>query len=101
MGNFWLGLVLLFGAHLFALIATLVPDCAWWGPLLSHVAPSGKSIWLTIDDWPDPEDTPAILEILREHGAKATFFLIGERAERWPDLVGRSRPTGMGSAITR
>ena len=95
-GNFWLGLALLFVAHLSALVATLIPGCAWWGPLLSRVAPSGKSIWLTIDDGPDPDDTPAILEILRAHGAKATFFLIGERAERWPDLVRAIEADGHG-----
>ena len=42
---------------------------------------------LTFDDGPDPEYTPGLLRILEAHGAKATFFLIGERAERHPEIV--------------
>ncbi len=44
-------------------------------------------VWLTIDDGPDPVDTPQILGLLAERGARATFFVIGERAARHPDLV--------------
>ncbi|MDQ3565754.1 MAG: polysaccharide deacetylase family protein, partial [Pseudomonadota bacterium] len=36
---------------------------------------------LTIDDGPDPEETPAILDVLRDHDAHATFFLIGSRIQ--------------------
>ena len=46
-----------------------------------------KEVWLTIDDGPDPEDTPRILELLAAHGARATFFVIGENAARYPGLV--------------
>jgi len=48
---------------------------------------AGPEIWLTIDDGPDPEDTPRILDLLDRHGARATFFLVGERAARFPELV--------------
>jgi peptidoglycan-N-acetylglucosamine deacetylase len=44
-------------------------------------------VWLTIDDGPDPEDTPQILALLAAHEARATFFVIGERAGRHPELV--------------
>lgn len=46
-----------------------------------------REVWLTIDDGPDPDDTPRILKLLATHGARATFFLIGENAARHPDLV--------------
>ncbi len=46
-----------------------------------------REVWLTIDDGPDPEDTPRILELLAEHGARATFFVIGENAARFPGLI--------------
>jgi peptidoglycan-N-acetylglucosamine deacetylase len=49
---------------------------------------------LSFDDGPDPTFTPQVLEILRQHDAKATFFLIGERAERHPDVVSRIRVAG-------
>ncbi|NLC38573.1 MAG: polysaccharide deacetylase [Clostridia bacterium] len=46
-----------------------------------------KLAYLTIDDGPDPENTPAILEILRNYGIKATFFVIGTQVEKYPDLL--------------
>ena len=45
------------------------------------------AIAITIDDGPDPEVTPGVLRILAAHGARATFFCIGERAARYPALV--------------
>lgn len=42
---------------------------------------------LTFDDGPHPQGTPAVMEVLREQGASATFFLAGEQVERRPALV--------------
>ncbi len=42
---------------------------------------------LTFDDGPDPDATPALLRILNARRIRATFFLIGARARRHPDLV--------------
>jgi len=42
---------------------------------------------LTFDDGPDPEGTPRVLEALARHGAQATFFVIGARAARHPELL--------------
>ncbi len=44
-------------------------------------------IALTFDDGVDPEITPKVLEVLDKYGAKATFFIIGEKAESHPELV--------------
>ncbi len=49
--------------------------------------PAEKTIALTFDDGPHPGFTPRILDILRRYRVKATFFLVGEMAERYPDLV--------------
>lgn len=46
-----------------------------------------KLLALTFNDGPDPSTTPRILELLRQHRARATFFLIGERAAAAPELV--------------
>jgi len=46
-------------------------------------------IALTFDDGPDPEWTPAILDILKAKNVKATFFVIGENAEANPGLIAR------------
>lgn len=47
----------------------------------------GKAVALTFDDGPDPDQTPKILEILAEKNVKATFFVIGKKALRHPDLL--------------
>ncbi len=44
---------------------------------------------LTFDDGPDPVWTPQILDILKAKGVHASFFIIGENAEAYPDLVAR------------
>lgn len=44
---------------------------------------------LTFDDGPNPDYTPAILDALRDAGIHATFFLVGEEVERYPDLARR------------
>lgn len=46
-----------------------------------------REVWLTIDDGPDADDTPHILALLAEHDARATFFVIGEKASIQPDLI--------------
>jgi peptidoglycan/xylan/chitin deacetylase (PgdA/CDA1 family) len=52
------------------------------------------AIAITFDDGPDPVFTPKVLEILREHGIQATFFLVGERVRRFPELLQRIREEG-------
>jgi peptidoglycan/xylan/chitin deacetylase (PgdA/CDA1 family) len=42
---------------------------------------------LTFDDGPDPQHTPRLLDVLGNLGVTATFFVIGEKAERHPELV--------------
>ncbi len=50
-------------------------------------SPDEKLIALTFDDGPHVEYTLEILDLLEEHGATATFFIIGENAEKHPDLI--------------
>ena len=46
-----------------------------------------EGVALTFDDGPHPQGTPLVLEILREAGVPATFFLAGEQVERRPALA--------------
>ncbi len=46
-----------------------------------------KEVALTFDDGPNPETTPAILDILDRHCVKATFFMVGIYAQKHPELV--------------
>lgn len=53
-----------------------------------------KQVALTFDDGPDPTYTPQLLDLLRKHGAKATFFVLGSKAERYPELIKRIHDDG-------
>lgn len=55
---------------------------------------SSKTVALTIDDGPDATYTPEVLDILHAHGARATFFVVGRRAQALPDLVHREIAEG-------
>jgi len=57
------------------------------GPQARRMA--ARTIALTFDDGPDPTWTPRILEVLRRHRAKATFFVVGTRVNEHPELVRR------------
>lgn len=48
---------------------------------------NSESVYLTFDDGPHAEVTPILLELLREHNVRATFFLLGKNAEKYPELV--------------
>jgi len=51
-------------------------------------------VGLSFDDGPHPVFTPQVLDLLERHNAKATFFLIGNRAVRHPDVLARIRAGG-------
>jgi peptidoglycan-N-acetylglucosamine deacetylase len=77
----WFGPDALLAYHLFA------PQAQGLVRMHRHFATARPEVWLTIDDGPDPEDTPRILELLAAHGARATFFVIGENAVTHPELI--------------
>ncbi len=54
---------------------------------ITHVVTRDPVVGLTFDDGPHPEFTPLVLDVLGEFQARATFFMLGEAAEREPDLV--------------
>jgi peptidoglycan/xylan/chitin deacetylase (PgdA/CDA1 family) len=65
-----------------------------FGRPIRKLASGGRVVALTFDDGPNPDATPAILDALRARGVKATFFILGRHAERWPDLVKRVADEG-------
>ncbi len=77
----WFGPDALLAYHLFA------PRAQGLVRMHRRFATARQEVWLTIDDGPDPEDTPRILELLAAHGARATFFVIGENAASHPGLI--------------
>ncbi len=69
------------------LVPTLIRNCGWFGEVRKTFPTNERLVWLTIDDGPDPENTPAILDVLGRHGAKASFFVIGKHVFRHPELA--------------
>lgn len=48
-----------------------------------------KTMYLTFDDGPSEQNTSRVLDILKERNIKATFFLVGENVERYPEIARR------------
>ncbi len=86
-GHWAAAAVVFFGPDLWILYNLLVPSAQGLCRNFTRFETDRSEIWLTIDDGPDPDDTPRILELLDRHQARATFFLIGRRAQRHPALV--------------
>jgi peptidoglycan/xylan/chitin deacetylase (PgdA/CDA1 family) len=83
LGWTW-GVPLLLASHALFVVPVFLPNSRFYAPVLSRVP--GAEVWLTIDDGPSDE-TPALLDLLDRHAAKATFFMVGERAAARPELV--------------
>lgn len=81
-----IGLPLLLLSHAFALWGVLWPYSRLYGPVLNRLPGTAPRVWLTIDDGPS-DDTSALLDLLDAHDAKATFFLVAQRAAQRPELV--------------
>lgn len=76
--------------HAVLALSGLLPRCRALGPnwtRLPAAAAARRQIALTLDDGPDPEVTPQVLAILERHAAHATFFCIGDKAARHPELM--------------
>ena len=71
-------------------VTGLMPRSTWLGENMRRLSPSSAArneVSVTIDDGPDPAVTPAVLDLLDAHGARATFFCIGQRAAAHPALT--------------
>jgi peptidoglycan/xylan/chitin deacetylase (PgdA/CDA1 family) len=76
--------------HATITLAGLWPRSSLLGPNWTRLPPEAAShnaVAISIDDGPDPATTPRVLDILDAHCAKATFFCIGQRVERFPGLA--------------
>jgi peptidoglycan-N-acetylglucosamine deacetylase len=69
------------------------PSLGMFGEVLCEV-PGGRGVALSFDDGPDPVHTARVLDVLQAREAKATFFVVGERAERHPAMIERMLTEG-------
>ena len=75
--------------HFLLTLLGVWPRSHWLGPnwtRLPAAATARNEIALTIDDGPDPAVTPQVLDLLDRYTVQATFFCVGEKAARYPDL---------------
>ena len=79
--------VIFFAPDPLVLYALFLPSAQGLCRTYTHFISQRPAVWLTIDDGPDEHDTPRILDLLDRHDARATFFVIGERAARHPNLL--------------
>jgi peptidoglycan-N-acetylglucosamine deacetylase len=82
-------LALLVFNHAVITLCGLLPRCNWLGENLTRLpaaAAARGEVAITIDDGPDPLVTPAVLDLLDQYQARATFFCIGKRAMLEPQL---------------
>jgi peptidoglycan/xylan/chitin deacetylase (PgdA/CDA1 family) len=74
------------------------PALQVFGPAVCSANTGRPEVALTFDDGPDPASTPALLDALAAAGARATFFLLVDQAERHPELaraIGRAHEVGL------
>ncbi|WP_195575619.1 polysaccharide deacetylase family protein [Paenibacillus sp. 1001270B_150601_E10] len=64
------------------------------GEIVWEVPMNHKMLALTFDDGPNPKTTNMILDLLKKYEAKATFFVVGKRVERFPEVVEREVKEG-------
>ena len=80
------GLPVFMASHLPFWWGTLWPQSRLFCPVLTRLPTHERAVWLTIDDGPSTQ-TLAMLDLLDRHAAKATFFVVGERADAHPELI--------------
>lgn len=84
-------LVGLFGLYVYA---WSIPHLQLFGPAILRGPGDGNRIAITFDDGPSPIYTEQILEILRSHDVKGTFFVCGQNVERHPEILRRVQAEG-------
>lgn len=72
---------------LVCLAAPFFPRAGFFLPVISRGEGGGKRVALTFDDGPDPDVTPLLLALLGRHRLTAAFFVTGQNAECYPELV--------------
>lgn len=67
--------------------APFFPQYSFFLPVISRGQAGAQGIALTFDDGPSPASTPVLLKLLARHSLPATFFVIGEKAAKHPELI--------------
>ena len=82
-----LAVVPLFLFVVLCMVAPFLPRFSFFLPIISRGNSGQKAVSITFDDGPDPLTTEPLLALLKKHGVKATFFVVGKKAVSHPQLV--------------
>ncbi len=82
------------GLFMYATLGVLWPHCGMYGSAYSRGPAGSRAVALTFDDGPHPVTTRAVLEILRTHDVRATFFVLGHKVEAHPEIVREIQAAG-------
>lgn len=83
----WLCVIPLIGFLLACVVAPFVPNFGFFLNIVSRGKSSREAVALSFDDGPDPGSTPPLLRLLAQEEVRATFFMIGEKAQSNQDIV--------------
>ena len=84
-----IGLIIMLGCAGGLAYACIIPSSEVFVPVVNRGPEQTRSVTLTFDDGPAPPFTERILDVLAEHGIRATFFLCGKNVERHPEIARR------------
>jgi len=90
MGTAIIGILIGF----FLILCAVLPENDFFGQVFSQSVLAPKIVALTFDDGPNPPYTGQILDILQEYHVPATFFLVGQNVDKYPQLVSRIASEG-------
>lgn len=76
------------------LLQAVLPGSSFYGPVFCRAETDKKLIALTFDDGPYPPYTGQLLQLLHDKNVRATFFIVGENAARYPELVRQAAADG-------
>jgi peptidoglycan/xylan/chitin deacetylase (PgdA/CDA1 family) len=83
----WVAIVALFAYVGLVISGVIFARFSMFADVVTLGPRNARGVALTFDDGPDPDSTPAILDLLDGAGAKATFFVIGRKADAHPEVV--------------
>jgi peptidoglycan-N-acetylglucosamine deacetylase len=90
----WMAAAALGGYAAIAVAGAMVPGLEMYGDVLCELERGKGRVCLTFDDGPHEETTRRVLDLLDSEGVRATFFVVGQKAERCPELVSRMAQAG-------
>tara|TARA_B100000902_G_scaffold36714_2_gene43869 strand:- start:14277 stop:14894 length:618 start_codon:yes stop_codon:yes gene_type:complete len=79
---------MIFKAKMPKILQKIFPSLVW------KCLTNERKVWLTFDDGPNPKVTNYILNVLKKNNIKATFFCVGNKIEKYPDIINKIKQEG-------